>query len=754
MRFDRRQWWIIAAAGLVFALVFGVRQSQALFISPLNSATGLGIASISLAFAVAQLMWGITQPFAGAVADRNGSARVIALGGVLVTLGTVLTPHAHSTWMLILLIGVVAAGGAGMAGLGVLMSAVGRAVPPQQRGLASGIVNAGGSFGQFAVVPVAQLLTGVLGWVGALSAVGAMALAAAPLAWLLRGRPEAAPAGQRAAPEKSMRAAVRDAMRDPSFIYLTTGFFVCGFHVAFIATHLPGVVASCQLPPEVAAWSLSLIGLFNIAGSFTAGWAIGRWRMKSVLSLLYAARGLAVIAFLAAPKTTSTFIVFAVVIGFTYLATVPPTVGLVVKLHGMRFLATLVGRLGTDALAGLALVFPLVMLLQMTSAGAMGGGVSSAVARALGGGHAAAARRLVAHAAVIALGVGLAFTLLLVGFGSSLYVVLGGTDGALAQALAYSDVLFAGAVLVWLANTFASALRGSGNTAPPAIALITAALVQIPLSGALTLGWWPFPALGIRGTALAYALAFGVAALGMGLYLWSSPLRPRGSDWRLERRLFGEILRVGALSSVSALQTVLTAIILTGCVGSFGTAALAGYGVGVRLELLQVPIVFAIGQALVILVGTHIGAGRPARAKRIAWTGTLLAGGVSLSIGVSAALFPAAWVRIFSDDPDVLETGGLYLRSVAPFYALFAAGMALYFASQGAGRVGLPILAGTARLAVVAAGGLIVVQAGAPLAALFGVIAFGIALFGALTSAAVHRATWEAAATSRPSSGR
>src|SRR5256885_3685638 len=162
MRFDRRQWWIIAAAALVFALVFGVRQSQALFISPLNSATGLGIASISLAFAVAQLMWGITQPFAGAVADRYGSGRVIALGGVLVTLGTVLTPHAHSTWMLILLIGVVAAGGAGMAGLGVLMSAVGRAVPPPQRGLPSGIVNAGGSFGPVPVVPGAQLLTGVL----------------------------------------------------------------------------------------------------------------------------------------------------------------------------------------------------------------------------------------------------------------------------------------------------------------------------------------------------------------------------------------------------------------------------------------------------------------------------------------------------------------------------------------------------------------------------------------------------------------
>ena len=343
MQFDRRQLWIIAAAGAVFALVFGVRQSQALFISPLNSATGLGIASISLAFAVAQLMWGITQPFAGAVADRYGSGRVIALGGVLVMLGTVLTPYAHSTLMLIVLIGVIAAGGAGMSGLGVLMSAVSRALPPQKRGIASGIVNAGGSFGQFAVVPVAQLLTGVIGWVGALSALGVMALATLPLAWVLRGKSEAGHSEQRLVAEKTMRHAVRDAMRDPSFVYLTAGFFVCGFHVAFIATHLPGVVASCQLPPEVAAWSLSLIGLFNIFGSFAAGWAIGRWRMKLVLSALYTVRGLAVIAFLAAPKTTTTFLIFSVVIGLTYLATVPPTVGLVGKLHGVRFLATLFG---------------------------------------------------------------------------------------------------------------------------------------------------------------------------------------------------------------------------------------------------------------------------------------------------------------------------------------------------------------------------------------------------------------------------
>jgi predicted MFS family arabinose efflux permease len=338
---SRRQLWIICAAGLVFALIFGVRQSVALFIGPINSATGLGIAAISLAFAVAQLMWGITQPIAGAVADKYGTGRVIATGAVLVMLGTVLTPHATSTWMLIVLIGVVAAGGGGMAGLGVLMSAVARVVPAEMRGLASGMVNAGGSLGQFVIAPLAALLTGAIGWIGALTALGFLSLAIVPLAWMLRGKHPHPPVG--AAAEKSMRYAVRDAWRDPSFLLLTAGFFVCGFHVAFIATHLPGVVALCGLPPAVGAWALSLIGLFNIAGSFASGWAIGRWRMKSVLSLLYASRAFAVLAFVFAPKTTTTFLIFAVVLGFTYLSTVPPTVGLVGKLHGVRYVATLFG---------------------------------------------------------------------------------------------------------------------------------------------------------------------------------------------------------------------------------------------------------------------------------------------------------------------------------------------------------------------------------------------------------------------------
>jgi len=299
-------------------------------------------------------------------------------------------------------------------------------------------------------------------------------------------------------------------------------------------------------------------------------------------------------------------------------------------------------------------------------------------------------------------------------------------------------------VFVWLANTLASVLRGSGNTLAPALALAAAATVQIPLSGALTLGWGPFPRLGISGAALAYVAAFLVASLAMGAAVWRSALRPRRADWQFQARHFRDILRVGAISSLSALQTVLTAVIVTGFVGTYGSAALAGYGVGVRLELLQVPLVFAIAQALVVLVGTHIGAGQAARAKRIAWTGTGIATGISLAIGFFVAIYPAAWMQIFSDDPAVLETGSLYLRMVAPFYGLFGAGLALYFASQGAGRMLLPVLAGTVRLVLVVAGGATVVALAGPLGAIFAVIACGIALFGGLIIAAVYRARWGA----------
>jgi putative MATE family efflux protein len=393
-----------------------------------------------------------------------------------------------------------------------------------------------------------------------------------------------------------------------------------------------------------------------------------------------------------------------------------------------------IGRLGTEPLAGLALVFPLLMLLQMTSAGAMGGGVSSAIARALGSGNAAGARKLVVHALVIALGMGAAFTVLILVFGEAIYHLLGGRDETLASALRYSHIVFGGAVAVWLANTLSSVLRGTGNMLTPALTLIGAALVHLPLSGLLT------ARIGIAGAAIAYVTTFSIATLVMAAIVFraASALRPHKEDWVLERALFREILRVGAISMLNALQTVLTAVIITGFVGRYGAAALAGYGVGLRLELLQIPLVFAVGQALVVLVGTHVGAGRPERAKRIAWVGAGFAASISLMIGVAVAVFPLAWVGLFSADAAVLEAGARYLRTVAPFYPLLATGIALYFASQGAGRVARPVLAGTVRLALVIAGGFVAVS----LQGVFIVIAAAMIVFGALTAWFVATAKW------------
>jgi putative MATE family efflux protein len=393
-----------------------------------------------------------------------------------------------------------------------------------------------------------------------------------------------------------------------------------------------------------------------------------------------------------------------------------------------------VGRLGTAPLAGLALVFPLIMLLQMTSAGAMGGGVSSAIARALGSGNLPTARRLVVHALVIAALMGGAFSVLVLALGPAIYALLGGRDETLANATRYSTVVFAGAITVWMANTLSSVLRGTGNMLVPAVTLIAAAVVQVPLCGFLV------SRIGIAGAGFAYIASFGIAAAAMAVVVFrrSSALRPSRGDLGLDRRLFREILRVGGISVLSSFQTVLTAVILTGLVGGYGAAALAGYGVGLRLELLQIPLVFAVGQAMVVLVGVNIGAKRPGRAKRIAWIGTAFAASISLAIGLVASLAPLAWVGLFSSDRGVLESGSHYLRAVAPFYPMLAANIALYFASQGAGRVLWPVLAGTARLVIVIAGG----AAAASLGGIFIVIAAAMAVSGLLTIWFVARTRW------------
>jgi len=335
---------VLLAAGGTFALTMGARQSMGLFLGNVNSATGLGLASISLAFAFGQLWWGLTQPLAGIVADRIGTARVLLCGVLLVAIGTALVPFMTTTGGLIFAIGVLAAGGAGMAGPSVLMAAATRLIAPEKRGMATGIVNAGGSFGQFLFAPIAAGITAAAGWATALQSLAAITLLALPMAWVLRGHSQQAAAPNAAlVVRESARQVISRALADRSYRLLCVGFFVCGFHVAFIATHLPGVVAACQLPPAVGAWSLAVIGLFNIVGSFSMGWAIGRWRMKSLLSLVYAARALAVLVFVFAPKTEAVMLVFAAVIGLTYLSTVPPTAGLVAKFFGPANMATLFG---------------------------------------------------------------------------------------------------------------------------------------------------------------------------------------------------------------------------------------------------------------------------------------------------------------------------------------------------------------------------------------------------------------------------
>lgn len=335
-------WTVLLAAAGTFALTMGVRQSMGLFLSPLNTATGLGIGSISLAFAFGQLCWGLTQPFAGAIADKVGAGRVLIVGLLLITLGTVLTPLMTTTAGLIFSIGVLSAGGAGMAGPAVLMAATSRLIAPERRGMATGIVNAGGSFGQFVMAPIAGALSAGIGWSGAVQIMGVLVLIALPAALILRSPAKSSTTAATTTPI-SAKQAIGEAIAHPGFRLLAMGFFVCGFHVALLATHLPGVIVACGLPAEYGGWSLSMLGLFNIVGSILMGWAVGHWRMKSLLSLVYSTRALAILVFLISPKTGATALIFSAVMGVTYLSTVPPTAGLVAKFFGVSNMAMLFG---------------------------------------------------------------------------------------------------------------------------------------------------------------------------------------------------------------------------------------------------------------------------------------------------------------------------------------------------------------------------------------------------------------------------
>ena len=403
-----------------------------------------------------------------------------------------------------------------------------------------------------------------------------------------------------------------------------------------------------------------------------------------------------------------------------------------------------IGRLGTEPLAAMALVFPFAMLTQMMSAGAMGGGVSSAISRALGAGNRGRAASLALHAVLIGACGGLFFTVIMLLFGRQFFALLGGRGRVLEQAVEYSQVLFSGAIAIWLVNTLASVLRGTGDMRLPSLTLIGVALVQIIVGGTLGLGLAGVPQFGMRGVAAGQLTAFSLGTVFLLWYLVSgrSRLALNFSAFTFQRGMFTDILKVGAVSCLSPLQSVLTILIFTRIVAGFGTEALAGYGIGSRLEFLLIPISFAFGVASVPMVGMAIGAGLVSRARQVAWTAGAAAGLTVGLVGVIVAINPALWVSLFTSDPGVTAAANSYFAWAGPAFAFFGLGTCLYFASQGAAKVGGPVLASTLRLAIVAVGGWWLASSDAPAWTLFALVGVAMTAFGLSTAAAVGLTRW------------
>lgn len=433
-------------------------------------------------------------------------------------------------------------------------------------------------------------------------------------------------------------------------------------------------------------------------------------------------------------------------IGPTLLRLAAPNVVVMVVQSAIGLIETyFIARLGTDALAGMALVFPILMLVQMVSAGAMGGGILSAVARALGSGRRGEAGELVWQALAIALTLGLATTAAALWGGPRLYALMGGSSGSLAAATTYSNVVFAGAILLWLFNSLAAIIRGGGNMIVPASVTAIGAVVLIPLSPALIFGWGFLPRLGIAGGAAAVLLYYFFGSIFFALFLWSGrsvvrpPLRPARPRWAPMR----EILRVGVLSSLISFSTNIIIGTATGLVGRFGAAAVAGYGTGARLEYVLVPLIFGLGTPLAAMVGTAIGAGRRERALRVAWTGAAIAALLTETIGLSAALAPEAWLGLFSDDTLMKATGAQYLRIVGPFYGFFGLGLSLYFCAQGAGKLRWPLVAAALRVVVAIGGGWLALQwLPTSIAGISAALGLALAVFGITNASAVALGAW------------
>lgn len=383
-----------------------------------------------------------------------------------------------------------------------------------------------------------------------------------------------------------------------------------------------------------------------------------------------------------------------------------PTIGVLIAQTLVSVAETFyVSRLGTDALVGVALVFPIWMLMTMMAAGGIGGGVASAVARAAGAGRHEDADALVLHTLVIAVAFGLLFSVLAIGFGNHLYQALGGRGQALHSALVYSNFIFLSAVPIWVVNLLSAALRGIGNVRVPALVTFAGAAVLVPLSPLLIFGIGPLHGFGVAGAGIAVTLYYCAAAVGMLRYMASGRSGLRLSLDRLSWRLFRDILKVGLLAALNTIQLNLMVLLVTAAVGRFGVDAIGGYGTASRLDYVLIPILFGLGTAILTMVGTNIGAGHIDRAKKIASFGTAVSVIFTEAVGLLVAIFPWLWIGLFSHDSAILLTGSLYFRIVAPVYAANGIIFALGFAAQGSGRMGWIFLAGAIRLVVAAGGG-------------------------------------------------
>ena len=424
----------------------------------------------------------------------------------------------------------------------------------------------------------------------------------------------------------------------------------------------------------------------------------------------------------------------------------PNVVGLFAMTIVIGYDGYIIGRLGADALAGVALVFPLSMLMMQMSGGGIGGAVTAAVARALGAGRPDEAGRLAQQSMWIAGVLAALFTLTLLGFGRSIFGAMGGRGAALDAALSYADVLFSGAIVIWATNVLGAVVRGAGNMLLPALMLVVTALIHLALCPLLVFGWGPVPGQGVAGAAASLLIANGTAAAALTWHLTrpGAAARLNGSPWRLHPPLLRDILRVGIPASMSPIVSNGSIAVATAFMGRYGTAALAGYGVAARLEYILVPIAFGFGTALTAIVATNMGAGNLARAHRAAWLGGSIVAVVTGFIGVTAAVAPSLWMNLFTQDPAVRAFGASYLQIVGAFYGLYGFGLALFFASQGAGRMFWPLAGSVARLGVVALGGWLCLQVlNTPASGFFTVVALSLAVYGLTIAAAIQLGSWK-----------